>query len=145
MGQLCGQRVLALLSALTSSASQPEQNPTGNVPLAGREAMGHNSHSCEMCPWSSSSCSSVNQRPLGAVYFYFSGCGSFKLHHWHHSPEHPGVLLCHGEAHCWQCHTRAAPWEMCKQISPGQNSASQIEPPCPRLVTGPAAGTVPPL
>lgn len=39
MGQFCVQRVLALVSVLTCSASQPEQNPTGNVSLAGREAI----------------------------------------------------------------------------------------------------------
>ncbi|XP_054505587.2 cyclin N-terminal domain-containing protein 1 isoform X1 [Agelaius phoeniceus] len=65
---------------------------------------------------------------LLAVGVISTGCGAFKLHHWHHSPEHPGVLLRRGEAHRWQHHPQAAP---CHQISSGQNSSSEIEPSCP--------------
>ncbi|XP_068068067.1 cyclin N-terminal domain-containing protein 1 isoform X1 [Anomalospiza imberbis] len=68
---------------------------------------------------------------LLAVGVISTGCGAFKLHHWHYSTKHPGVLLRRGEAHCWQHHPRAARWELWGQISRGQNSSSEIEPPCP--------------
>ncbi|XP_068852308.1 cyclin N-terminal domain-containing protein 1 isoform X1 [Aphelocoma coerulescens] len=68
---------------------------------------------------------------LLAVGVISTGCGAFKLYHWHYSTKHSGVLLRCGEAHSWQHHTRAAPQELWSQISQEQSSASEIEPACP--------------
>ncbi|XP_027751777.1 cyclin N-terminal domain-containing protein 1 isoform X2 [Empidonax traillii] len=63
-----------------------------------------------------------------------SGCGAFELYHWHHSTEHPGVLVRGAEAHPGQQHrAQAAPRELWGQSSQGQDSAPEIEPPCLEL------------
>lgn len=66
-GQFC---VLALVSVLTFSASQPQQNPTMFHWQVEKES--HGTTPWEMCPWSSDSCQSVNSQPLGAMSFLFS-------------------------------------------------------------------------